>query len=93
MKPVRMYTTASCPYCTSARQLLAERGVLEIEEIRIDLDPEARVTMQKETSQRTVPQIFIGDLHIGGCDDLYALDRAGSLTPLLHNHLTTVRKT
>jgi len=84
MKPVRMYTTAVCPYCVRAKQLLAERGVLAIEEIRIDLDPEAGINMQKETRQRTVPQIFIGDTHVGGCDDLYALDRQGGLTPLLH---------
>ncbi|MCL2021345.1 MAG: glutaredoxin 3 [Betaproteobacteria bacterium] len=83
MKPVRMYTTADCPYCVRAKQLLDERGVRDIREIRIDLDSEAREIMQKETNRRTVPQIFIGDTHVGGCDDLYALDRAGSLIPLL----------
>ncbi|MDR1848621.1 MAG: glutaredoxin 3 [Zoogloeaceae bacterium] len=83
MKPVRMYTTEVCPYCIRAKQLLRERGVKEIQEIRVDLDPEALVTMQQETNQRTVPQIFIGETHVGGCDDLYALDRANGLIPLL----------
>ncbi|MCL2074971.1 MAG: glutaredoxin 3 [Betaproteobacteria bacterium] len=83
MKHVRMYTTANCPYCVRARQLLDERGAREIEEIRVDLDPEAAEAMQKETNRRTVPQIFIGDTHVGGCDDLYALDREGGLVPLL----------
>ncbi|MDR0234070.1 MAG: glutaredoxin 3 [Zoogloeaceae bacterium] len=83
MKPVRMYTTANCPYCVRAKQLLDERGVQDIQEIRIDLDPQAGEAMQKETNRRTVPQIFIGDVHVGGCDDLYALDRADGLVPLL----------
>jgi glutaredoxin 3 len=78
-----MYTTANCPYCVRAKQLLDERGVQDIQEIRIDLDPQAGEAMQKETNRRTVPQIFIGDVHVGGCDDLYALDRADGLVPLL----------
>ena len=81
--PVLMYTTAVCPYCIRAKQLLAARGVTGIEEVRIDLDPERREEMMQKTGRRTVPQIFIGDTHVGGCDDLIALDRAGGLQPLL----------
>ena len=80
---VLMYTTAICPYCIRAKKLLAERGVTQIEEVRVDLDPERRDEMMLKTKQRTVPQIFIGDTHVGGCDDLHALDRAGKLKPLL----------
>ena len=80
---VLMYTTAVCPYCIRAKKLLAERGVTQIEEVRDDLDPERRDEMMLKTKQRTVPQIFIGDTHVGGCDDLHALDRAGKLKPLL----------
>lgn len=80
---VLMYTTAVCPYCIRAKKLLAERGVTQIEEVRVDLDPERRNEMMLKTKQRTVPQIFIGDTHVGGCDDLHALDRAGKLKPLL----------
>ena len=80
---VLMYTTAVCPYCIRAKKLLAERGVTQIEEVRVDLDPERRDEMMLKTKQRTVPQIFIGDTHVGGCDDLLALDRAGKLMPLL----------
>lgn len=80
---VTMYTTAVCPYCIRAKQLLAARGVTEIEEVRVDLDPERRDEMMQKTQRRTVPQIFIGDTHVGGCDDLYALDAAGGLMPLL----------
>ncbi len=80
---VLMYTTAVCPYCIRAKKLLAERGVTQIEEVRVDLDPERRDEMMLKTKQRTVPQIFIGDTHVGGCDDLHALDRAGKLMPLL----------
>ncbi|HRF29561.1 MAG: hypothetical protein RLZZ300_1560 [Pseudomonadota bacterium] len=80
---VLMYTTAVCPYCIRAKKLLAERGVTQIEEVRVDLDPERRDEMMLKTKQRTVPQIFIGDTHVGGCDDLHALDRAGKLKPLL----------
>jgi glutaredoxin 3 len=80
---VKMYTTAVCPYCVRAEQLLRSRGVSEIEKIRIDLEPARRDEMIERTGRRTVPQIFIGDRHIGGCDDLYAVDRAGELAPLL----------
>ena len=83
MQPVKMYTTAVCPYCIRAQQLLQARGVQAIEEIRIDLDPAARETMMQITGRRTVPQIFIGDTHVGGCDDLMALDARGGLVPLL----------
>jgi len=81
--PVLMYTTAVCPYCVRAKQLLKARGVLEIEEVRVDLDPARRDEMMQRTQRRTVPQIFIGDVHVGGCDDLHALDAAGKLRPLL----------
>jgi glutaredoxin 3 len=81
--PVVMYTTAVCPYCIRAKQLLKARGVTEIEEIRIDLDPAQRDEMMLKTKRRTVPQIYIGDTHVGGCDDLMALDAAGGLKPLL----------
>jgi len=86
MNPLRrvlMYTTAVCPYCLRAEQLLRARGVTEIEKVRIDLDPERRNEMMEKTARRTVPQIFIGDTHVGGCDDLIALDQAGKLLPLL----------
>ena len=82
---VLMYTTAVCPYCVRAKQLLKARGVTEIDEVRVDLDPERRDEMMLKTQRRTVPQIFIGDTHVGGCDDLYALDAAGTLKPLLEN--------
>lgn len=80
---VVMYTTAVCPYCIRAKQLLTARGVTEIEEIRIDLDPAQQAVMMEKTGRRTVPQIYIGDTHVGGCDDLYALDGQGKLVPLL----------
>ena len=80
---VLMYTTAVCPYCVRAKQLLKARGVTEIEEVRVDRDPERRDEMMQKTQRRTVPQIFIGDTHVGGCDDLHALDAAGKLKPLL----------
>ena len=84
MKRVLMYSTAVCPYCIRAEQLLKSRGVAEIEKVRVDLEPERRDEMMaKSGGKRTVPQIFIGDTHVGGCDDLYALDRAGGLLPLL----------
>jgi glutaredoxin 3 len=83
MKPVKMYTTQVCPFCVRAKALLKQRGVEQIEEIRIDLDPQARQTMMAETGRRTVPQIYIGDTHVGGCDDLVALDQRGGLLPLL----------
>ena len=80
---VLMYTTAVCPYCTRAKQLLKARGVEQIEEVRVDLDPERLDEMMQKTQRRTVPQIFIGETHVGGCDDLYALDASGQLKPLL----------
>lgn len=80
---VLMYTTAVCPYCIRAKQLLAARGVTIIEEVRVDLDPDRRDEMMQKTNRRTVPQIYIGDTHVGGCDDLMALDAAGGLKPLL----------
>lgn len=84
---VLMYTTAVCPYCMRAKQLLKARGIEAIEEVRIDLDAERRDEMMQRTGRRTVPQIYIGDTHVGGCDDLYALDAAGGLKPLLDaNH-------
>jgi glutaredoxin 3 len=83
MNPVKMYTTLVCPYCQRAKALLKQRGVQHIEEIRIDLDPAARDHMMDITGRRTVPQIFIGDTHVGGCDDLMALDQQGGLKPLL----------
>lgn len=85
MKPVKMFTTQVCPYCQRARRLLEQRGVLAIEELRVDLQPALRETMVQLTGRRTVPQIFIGDTHVGGCDDLYALDRRGALAPLLES--------
>jgi glutaredoxin 3 len=83
---VLMYTTAVCPYCTRAKQLLGARGVMQIEEVRVDLDPDRRDEMMQKTQRRTVPQIFIGETHVGGCDDLYALDAAGRLKPLLEGN-------
>ena len=83
MPAVKMYTTAVCPYCVRAKQLLKARGVEQIEEIRIDTSPEQREHMMQITGRRTVPQIFIGQTHVGGCDDLVALDARGGLTPLL----------
>ena len=83
MSAVRMYTTQVCPYCIRAKALLKQRGVDVIDEIRIDLDPHQRDQMVSLTGRRTVPQIFIGDTHVGGCDDLMALDRSGGLAPLL----------
>ena len=85
MPAVKMYTTAVCPYCIRAKQLLNAKGVAHIEEIRIDTDPEARAHMMETTGRRTVPQIFIGDTHVGGCDDLVALDAKGGLMPLLQS--------
>jgi glutaredoxin 3 len=78
-----MYTTQVCPFCQRAKQLLTQRGVRQIEEIRVDLRPELRLRMMELTGRRTVPQIFIGDTYVGGCDDLYALDQRGGLEPLL----------
>ncbi|TYC54912.1 glutaredoxin 3 [Zoogloea oleivorans] len=78
-----MYSTAVCPYCVRAEGLLRRKGVTEIEKVRIDLDPARRDEMMTRTGLRTVPQIYIGDYHVGGCDDLFALDHQGKLDPLL----------
>jgi len=78
-----MYSTAVCPYCQMAERLLRGKGVAEIEKVRIDSDPALRDEMMQKTGRRTVPQIYIGDTHVGGYDDLAALDRAGGLDPLL----------
>jgi glutaredoxin 3 len=83
MQTVKMYTTAVCPYCVRAKQVLKSRGVTEIEEIRVDTDPAQRQHMMDLTGRRTVPQIFIGTTHVGGCDDLMALDAQGGLQTLL----------
>jgi len=83
MKPVRMFTTGVCPYCTMAKRLLQGKGVTAIEEVRVDHDPVQRETMMRSTGRRTVPQIYVGETHVGGFDDLAALDRAGALDPLL----------
>lgn len=83
MPRVLMYSTAVCPFCIRAEQLLRARGVADIEKIRIDLDPAQRDAMMQRTGRRTVPQIYIGETHVGGCDDLVALDQAGKLLPLL----------
>ena len=84
MNPVRMFTTLVCPYCIRAKQLLKQRGVDAIDEIRVDLNPQQRDAMIAQTGRRTVPQIFIGDTWVGGCDDLIALDQKGGLVPLLN---------
>jgi glutaredoxin 3 len=84
MQAVKMYTTAVCPYCVRAKQILKSKGVEQIEEVRIDTDPAARNSMMEITGRRTVPQIFIGSTHVGGCDDLVALDAQGGLVPLLN---------
>lgn len=80
---VVMYSTAVCPFCARAEQLLHSRGVSEIEKVRIDLDPARRAEMMEKTARRTVPQIYIGDTYVGGCDELFALDHAAKLLPLL----------
>ena len=84
MQPVKMYTTAVCPYCIRAKQILKAKGVDAIDEIRVDMQPAERMKMMEITGRRTVPQIFIGETHVGGCDDLMALDRSGGLDPLLN---------
>ena len=81
---VTMYTTAICPYCIRAERLLESKGIKNIDKIRVDLDPEQRQVMMQKTGRRTVPQIYVGDTHVGGFDDLYALDQAGRLDPLLN---------
>jgi glutaredoxin 3 len=81
--PITMYATAVCPYCVRAERLLRERGVEDIAKVRVDLEPALRLEMMQKTGRRTVPQIYIGETHVGGYDDLVALDRAGQLEPLL----------
>ena len=83
MAKVTMYSTGVCPYCIQAERLLKAKGVAEIDKIRVDLLPEQRAAMMAKTGRRTVPQIYIGDTHVGGFDDLSALDRAGGLDALL----------
>jgi glutaredoxin 3 len=83
MQVVKMYTTAVCPYCVQAKRLLKSKGVEQIEEIRIDVNPQERATMMEITGRRTVPQIFVGATHVGGFDDLVALDGKEGLMPLL----------
>jgi glutaredoxin 3 len=78
-----MYLTATCPFCQSAERLLAEKGVRDVEKVRVDLQPERRAEMTRKSGRYTVPQIWIGERHVGGCDDLYALEREGKLDPLL----------
>jgi glutaredoxin 3 len=85
MPRIRMYCTAACPYCVAAERLLNSKGVADVEKIRVDLQPARRMEMMERTGRRTVPQIYIGDRHIGGFDDLAALDAAGGLDPLLRD--------
>ena len=85
--PVIVYSTAVCPYCVRAERLLEAKGVT-VQKIRVDLDPEERIKMMERTGRRTVPQIYVGDTHVGGFDDLYALDQAGKLDPLLNGTAT-----
>jgi glutaredoxin 3 len=89
MSPVTMYTTQVCPFCIRAKRLLEQRGVERIDEIRVDLDPAQREHMMRSTGRRTVPQIFIGSTHVGGCDELIALDRRGGLAALLQGVAAT----
>ncbi|MES2423812.1 MAG: glutaredoxin 3 [Pseudomonadota bacterium] len=84
MQAVKMYTTASCPYCIRAKQILKAKGVEQIDEIRVDSLPDGRAVLMEVSGRRTVPQIFIGATHVGGCDDLVALDGRGGLLPLLN---------
>ena len=84
MQKVTMYTTAVCPYCVQAKRILQSKGVVNIEEIRVDSQPDERMKMMERTGRRTVPQIYIGSTHVGGCDDLMALDAQGGLRPLLN---------
>ena len=83
MPQVKMYCTATCPYCVMAEKLLTKKGVTQIEKIRVDLDAAQMQEMMRITGRRTVPQIYVGDTHVGGCDDLMALDAKGGLVPLL----------
>lgn len=84
MQAVKMYTTAVCPFCIRAKKILQSKGVDNIDEVRIDIDPAARAQMMDATGKRTVPQIYIGNTYVGGCDDLMALDKAGALVSLLN---------
>ena len=84
MQAVKIYTTAVCPFCVRAKKILTAKGVAQLEEIRVDNDPEQRIKMMELTGRRTVPQIYIGQTHVGGCDDLMALDARGDLLPLLN---------
>ncbi|MBC7619847.1 MAG: glutaredoxin 3 [Candidatus Saccharibacteria bacterium] len=84
MQAVKMYTTAVCPFCVQAKRILMSKGVAQIEEVRVDSLPQERMKMMELTGRRTVPQIFIGSFHVGGCDDLMALDSRGALMPLLN---------
>ena len=83
MAPIKMYSTEVCPFCVRAERLLRAKGVAEIAKVRVDLEPALRIEMVRKTGRRTVPQIYIGEVHVGGYDDLVALDRAGQLEPLL----------
>lgn len=85
MARVLMYTTAVCPYCVNAKKLLAQKGV-DVEEVRVDQNPQLRIEMMQKSGQRTVPQIWIGDFHVGGFTDLWALDKQGKLDGLLQNN-------
>ncbi len=85
--PVTVYSTAVCPYCIRAERLLEAKGVT-VQKVRVDLDPAERVKMMERTGRRTVPQIYVGETHVGGFDDLYALDQAGKLDPLLNGTAT-----
>ena len=83
MARVLMYCTATCPYCISAERLLASKGVSDLDKVRVDLEPQRRAEMTEKTGRTSVPQIWVGDTYVGGCDDLYALDGAGKLEPML----------
>ncbi len=83
MAKVLMYSTAVCPFCVRAEQLLKRKGVTEIEKVRVDLEPEQRMAMMERTGRRTVPQIYIGETYVGGCEELFELDHEGKLDPLL----------
>lgn len=83
MAKVLMYSTAMCPFCVRAEQLLKRKGVTDIEKVRVDLEPQQRMTMMERTGRRTVPQIYIGETYVGGCDELFELDHEGKLEPLL----------
>lgn len=92
MPRIRMYCTAWCPYCIAAERLLSAKGVVDIEKIRLDLDPARRTEMMQRSGRRTVPQIYIGDFHVGGFEDLSALDRAGKLEPMLGGESAEARR-